>query len=73
MTINGPAPIILAFFMNAAIDQQVEKYLKENDQWEAAQEKIQAYFKDHVQPQYSGNLPEGNTGLGLGLLGISTM
>ncbi len=71
MTINGPAPIILAFFMNAAIDQQVEKYLKENDQWEAAQEKIQAYFKDHEQPQYSGNLPEGNTGLGLGLLGIS--
>ncbi|MGE3387816.1 MAG: methylmalonyl-CoA mutase family protein, partial [Bdellovibrionales bacterium] len=26
MTINGPAPMILAFFMNTAIDQQVEKY-----------------------------------------------
>ena len=30
MTINGPAPMILAMFMNTAIDQQVEKYLKED-------------------------------------------
>ena len=28
MTINGPAPIILAFYLNAAIDQQVEKHLQ---------------------------------------------
>ena len=26
MTINGPAPIILAMFMNAAVDQQVDQY-----------------------------------------------
>ena len=30
MTINGPAPIILAFFLNTAIDQQVEKYQEEH-------------------------------------------
>jgi methylmalonyl-CoA mutase len=71
MTINGPAPIILAFFMNAAIDQQVEKYLKDNDLWEKAQQKISKYFKHQKQPAYSGDLPEGNNGLGLGLLGIS--
>ena len=30
MTINGPAPIILAMFLNAAIDQQIEKFRSEN-------------------------------------------
>ncbi|MDX1481348.1 MAG: methylmalonyl-CoA mutase family protein, partial [Woeseiaceae bacterium] len=71
MTINGPAPMILAFFMNTAIDQQVEKYLKENGKWEAAQKKIDAYFADRPRPTYNGELPDGNDGLGLGLLGIT--
>ena len=71
MTINGPAPIILAFFMNAAIDQQVEKYLKESGQWEAAEKTIAKYFKGRQRPQYQGELPSSNDGLGLGLLGIS--
>ena len=71
MTINGPAPIILAFFMNAAIDQQVEKHLKETGKWQTAQSKIDEYFKTHPRPRYEGELPEGNEGLGLGLLGIS--
>jgi methylmalonyl-CoA mutase len=71
MTINGPAPMILAFFMNAAIDQQVEKHLKQSGKWDAAQEKIDAYFKDKHRPEYVGDLPPGNDGLGLGLLGIS--
>ena len=31
MTINGPAPTILAMFFNAAIDQQVEKFAKEKN------------------------------------------
>jgi methylmalonyl-CoA mutase len=30
MTINGPAPMILAMYMNAAIDQQLEKFQREN-------------------------------------------
>nr|HMN66340.1 methylmalonyl-CoA mutase family protein [Burkholderiaceae bacterium] len=30
MTINGPAPTMLAMFMNTAIDQQVEKFEREN-------------------------------------------
>ena len=71
MTINGPAPMILAFFMNTAIDQQIEKYLRENGQWKAAQKKIDAYFEKRDRPRYEGGLPEGNDGLGLGLLGIS--
>ena len=71
MTINGPAPIILAFFINAAIDQQIEKYLKENNLWQQAQTKIEEYFKDKPKPVYSGELPDGNEGLGLALLGIS--
>jgi methylmalonyl-CoA mutase len=71
MTINGPAPMILAFFMNAAIDQQVELHLKESGQWEAAQRKIDEYFGDRPRPEYVGELPPGNDGLGLGLLGIS--
>jgi len=71
MTINGPAPMILAFFMNAAIDQQVEKHLKSTGQWDAAQRRIEAYFAGRERPRYDGPLPEGNDGLGLGLLGIS--
>jgi methylmalonyl-CoA mutase len=72
MTINGPAPMILAFFMNTAIDQQVEKYLKENDLWEAAQKKIDAYFEGKQRPEYHGDLPPGNEGLGLDMLGITS-
>ena len=30
MTINGPAPSILAMFMNTAIDQNIEKFQTEN-------------------------------------------
>ena len=71
MTINGPAPMILAFFINAAIDQQVEKYLKENGEWDEAQVKIDAYFANKTRPTYIGELPPGNEGLGLALLGIA--
>jgi isobutyryl-CoA mutase len=75
MTINGPASIILAFFMNAAIDQQVEKHLRETGGWEAAERKLEAYFAEHGgrggRDLYAGALPDGNEGLGLGLLGAS--
>jgi methylmalonyl-CoA mutase len=71
MTINGPAPMILAFFMNSAIDQQVEKHLRETGEWEAVQPGIDKYFEGKERPRYEGDLPEGNDGLGLGLLGIS--
>jgi methylmalonyl-CoA mutase len=70
MTINGPAPMILAFFMNAAIDQQVEKHLDETDGWDKANKVIKEYFREG-QPTYAGELPEGNNGLGLRLLGIT--
>ncbi len=72
MTINGPAPIILAMFMNTAIDQQVEKYLKADDaRWADAQKQIAQFFEGRERPLYSGDLPQGNDGLGLGLLGMS--
>jgi methylmalonyl-CoA mutase len=72
MTINGPAPMILAMFMNTAVDQQVEKYLRaEPDRWAAAQQQIEDYFKTHPRPVYSGDLPPTNDGLGLALLGIT--
>ncbi|HEX4753224.1 MAG TPA: methylmalonyl-CoA mutase family protein, partial [Solirubrobacterales bacterium] len=71
MTINGPAPIILAFFMNAAIDQQVEKHLKESGRWEETEGRLDEIFGDRPRPRYAGGLPPGNDGLGLGLLGVS--
>ncbi|MBX3724464.1 MAG: methylmalonyl-CoA mutase family protein [Xanthomonadales bacterium] len=72
MTINGPAPIILALFMNTAIDQQVEKYLKADpERWAAAQKKIDAFFSGRPRPTYSGGLPQGNDGLGLAFLGMT--
>ncbi len=73
MTINGPAPMLLGFFMNAAIDQQCELYIKENGLVDEIQKKIDNYFskKGSKQPSYSGELPHGNDGLGLMLLGLT--
>ncbi|PRH83347.1 methylmalonyl-CoA mutase family protein [Arenimonas caeni] len=72
MTINGPAPMILAMFMNTAVDQQVEKYLREDQaRWDAAHAKIEKLFEGKQRPEYAGPLPEGNDGLGLGLLGVT--
>ncbi|MBU8976097.1 methylmalonyl-CoA mutase family protein [Lysobacter sp. MMG2] len=72
MTINGPAPIILAMFMNTAIDQQVEKYLRaDQHRWDEAHDKIEKMFEGRKRPEYSGMLPETNDGLGLGLLGVT--
>ncbi|HEY5802197.1 MAG TPA: methylmalonyl-CoA mutase family protein, partial [Lysobacter sp.] len=72
MTINGPAPIILAMFMNTAIDQQVEKYLRSDaKRWDEAHAKIEKKFEGKQRPRYHGALPDGNDGLGLGLLGVS--
>ncbi len=71
MTINGPAPIVLAFFLNAAIDQQVEKHLKESGRWAETEKRLDEIFGDRPRPRYKGELPPGNDGLGLGLLGVS--
>jgi methylmalonyl-CoA mutase len=71
MTINGPAPMLLGFFMNAAIDQQCELYIKEKGLEAEIQGKIDTYFNGKGQPKYDGDLPEGNDGLGLMLLGIT--
>lgn len=84
MTINGPAPMLLAFFMNAAVDQQCEKYISENGLWDEVNEKIKKILHDKKPPIYNSvvssatggerghsSLPEGNNGLGLKLLGVS--
>lgn len=71
MTINGPAPMLLGFFMNAAIDQQCEIYIKENGLEKDVEAKISKFYKDKTRPSYNGDLPQGNDGLGLMLLGIT--
>lgn len=73
MTINGPAPMILAMFMNTAIDQQVERYLKANGAWEQALKRVKKSFEEAglQAPEYAGSLPEGSDGFGLGTLGVS--
>ncbi|HVN45943.1 MAG TPA: methylmalonyl-CoA mutase family protein [Steroidobacteraceae bacterium] len=76
MTINGPAPIILAMFMNTAIDQQVERHLRAQGEWAAAERKIAALHAASATagvplPAYQGPLPQHHDGSGLGLLGVS--
>jgi methylmalonyl-CoA mutase len=73
MTINGPAPMLLGYFMNAAIDQQCELYIKNNGLEKEVQQKIAALYKgkENEKPAYQGPLPKGNDGLGLMLLGVT--
>ncbi|MCH2021704.1 MAG: methylmalonyl-CoA mutase family protein [Saprospiraceae bacterium] len=73
MTINGPAATICAFYMNAAIDQQCELYIKENNLEDLVEAKKKEKYDDKglERPEYLGELPKGNTGLGLLLLGLS--
>lgn len=76
MTINGPAPMLLAFFMNAAIDQECEKYIEANGLWPEVEAYMQEKFPHLPKPVYYNpaspeRLPEGNNGLGLRLLGVS--
>jgi methylmalonyl-CoA mutase len=73
MTINGPAPMLLGFFMNAAIDQQCEHYIKANNLEKEVETKIKSIYKDKGvdRPSYNGDLPVGNDGLGLMLLGVT--
>ncbi|MGZ3898353.1 MAG: methylmalonyl-CoA mutase family protein [Flavisolibacter sp.] len=76
MTINGPAPMLLAFFMNAAIDQECEKYIAHNGLGNLVDQALQKKYGHLPKPGYYNpaspeRLPKGNNGLGLGLLGLS--
>jgi isobutyryl-CoA mutase len=73
MTINGPAATICAFFMNAAIDQQCEKFIHENNLENLVEEKLTELFdqKGLPRPVYGASLPDGHDGLGLMLLGLT--
>ncbi|MFW5663666.1 MAG: methylmalonyl-CoA mutase family protein [bacterium] len=73
MTINGPAPMLVGYFLNTAIDQQCEIYIKENGLVNKVEQKIKKIFdqKGAERPTYQGKLPAGNDGLGLMLLGVT--
>jgi methylmalonyl-CoA mutase len=76
MTINGPAPILMAQFFNTAIDQACEKYITANKLWPTVNKKIKQIFKGVAAPAYSNvnkslNFNDWHNGLGLKLLGIS--
>jgi methylmalonyl-CoA mutase len=73
MTINGPAPTILAFFFNGAIDAACERKLKAEGRWDEVDAKIGKFFADRgvERPRYRGELPDGHDGMGLGFLGLS--
>ncbi|NOY26926.1 MAG: methylmalonyl-CoA mutase, partial [Oligoflexia bacterium] len=73
MTINGPAPMLLGFFMNAAIDQQCERYIVEHGLQDRVETRKRALYDEHdlPRPSYAGDLPPGNDGLGLLLLGLT--
>lgn len=73
MTINGPAPALVGYFMNAAIDQQCEIYIRKHGMVDEVNRKIDELYrsKGTTRPVYNGTLPEGNDGLGLMLLGVT--
>lgn len=71
MTINGPASIIAAYFMNAAVDQQCEKYIREQGIENEVEAKINELYKGQDRPRYNYDIPKGNDGLGLMLLGVT--
>ena len=73
MTINGPAPMLLAQFLNAAVDQQCERWIDEHGDWDEVDARIDAMYAEVgvLRPRYGGELPPGNDGLGLRLLGTT--
>ncbi|MBP9590844.1 MAG: methylmalonyl-CoA mutase family protein [Steroidobacteraceae bacterium] len=71
MTINGPAPMILAMYMNTAVDQRIERHLRASGRWVEAQARIAEIYRGRERPRYSGELPDGHDGSGLGLLGVT--
>ena len=73
MTINGPAPVLVGYFMNAAVDQQCELYIKQQGLEQEVEAKIAAIYTKcgTKRPKSQGELPEGNNGLGLMLLGVT--
>lgn len=73
MTINGPAATMTAFFMNVAIDQQCERYLREHQLTDRVEKALQQHYDNRglPRPHYRGELPPGHNGLGLLLLGLT--
>ena len=73
MTINGPAATICAFFMNTAIDQQCEVYIREHSMESMVEQALQTKYESQglTRPTYRGELPPHHNGLGLLLLGIT--
>ena len=74
MTINGPAPMMLAFFLNTAIDQAAERHIRREGRLEEVDRRIEEIFDEagEERPRYHGPLPEGHDGTGLLFLGLSS-
>ncbi|MDN5283905.1 MAG: Methylmalonyl-CoA mutase [Mucilaginibacter sp.] len=66
MTINGPAPMLLGFFMNAAIDQQCEKYIAEHQLEHLVEVKFKELYDDKglERPAYKSLTPALSKGEG---------
>jgi len=73
MTINGPAPILVSFFFNTAVDQQCELYIRQQGLEAKVEKHLTEKFdsKNLPRPAYQGKLPRGHDGLGLMLLGTT--
>ena len=76
MTINGPAPMLLAMFFNTAIDQACEQYITEHKLWPQVNKKIKQILPNTLKPAYESIRPElplskWHNELGLKLLGVS--
>ncbi len=73
MTINGPAPMILAMFLNTAIDQECESWLKQNGNLQEARKRRDRILQESgaSKPSYLGELPPSHDGFGLELLGVT--
>lgn len=73
MTINGPAAIMVGYFLNTAIDQECELYIKREGLEDKVEKLIEYLYSEKgvKRPVYHGKLPEGNSGLGLLLLGVT--
>ncbi len=73
MTINGPAPMMLAFFFNTAVDQACERHIRENGLLDSVESEMEEMFAEEgiERPFYHGELPPGHDGSGLLLLGTS--
>ncbi|MFA8449160.1 MAG: methylmalonyl-CoA mutase family protein [Bacteroidales bacterium] len=72
MTINGPASVLTAYFLNTAIDYECEKYIRQQGNAEATRNEIESFYADRGTsiPKFHGDPIHGEHTPGLLLLGV---